>query len=236
MRIAKYMAAAGVASRRKSEELIKKGIVKVNGRFVYDPATNVDPEVDQVYVSGQKIRIPDEKIYIMLNKPVGCVSTCADDKGRRTVLDYVKGIDQRIYPIGRLDFTTEGLLLLTNDGELANKLTHPSHEVSKRYYVVVDSYVSPEEIKQLERGVVIEGGKTAPARIKVMNAAEGRTELTIIIHEGRNRQVRRMFETIDKHVVFLKRISEGDINLGPLKRGEYRMLTKEEVAYLKSIK
>ena len=226
MRIAKYMAAAGVASRRKSEELIKKGVVKVNGRFVYDPATNVDPEVDQVYVSGQKIRIPDEKIYIMLNKPVGCVSTCADDKGRRTVLDYVKGIDQRIYPIGRLDFTTEGLLLLTNDGELANK----------RYYVVVDSYVSPEEIKQLERGVVIEGGKTAPARIKVMNAAEGRTELTIIIHEGRNRQVRRMFETIDKHVVFLKRISEGDINLGPLKRGEYRMLTKEEVAYLKSIK
>ena len=169
MRIAKYMAAAGVASRRKSEELIKKGIVKVNGRFVYDPATNVDPEVDQVYVSGQKIRIPDEKIYIMLNKPVSCVSTCADDKGRRTVLDYVKGIDQRIYPIGRLDFTTEGLLLLTNDGELANKLTHPSHEVSKRYYVVVDSYVSPEEIKQLERGVVIEGGKTAPARIKVMN-------------------------------------------------------------------
>ena len=152
------------------------------------------------------------------------------------MLDYVKGIDQRIYPIGRLDFTTEGLLLLTNDGELANKLTHPSHEVSKRYYVVVDSFVSPEEIKQLERGVIIEGGKTAPARIKVMNAVEGRTEMTIIIHEGRNRQVRRMFETIDKHVVFLKRISVGDINLGPLKKGEYRLLTKEEIAYLKSIK
>ena len=151
-------------------------------------------------------------------------------------MDYVKGIDQRIYPIGRLDFTTEGLLLLTNDGELANKLTHPSHEVSKRYYVVVDSFVSPEEIKQLERGVIIEGGKTAPARIKVMNAVEGRTEMTIIIHEGRNRQVRRMFETIDKHVVFLKRISVGDINLGPLKKGEYRLLTKEEITYLKSIK
>ena len=236
MRIAKFMAAAGVASRRKSEELIRKGVVRVNGRFVYDPATNVDPEIDQIYVSGRKIQIPDEKIYIMLNKPVGCVSTCSDDKGRRTVLDYVKGIDQRIYPIGRLDFTTEGLLLLTNDGELANKLTHPSHEVSKRYYVVVDSFVSPEEIKQLERGVIIEGGKTAPARIKVMNAEEGRTEMTIIIHEGRNRQVRRMFETIDKHVVFLKRISVGDINLGPLKKGEYRLLAKEEIAYLKSIK
>ncbi|MBR6816451.1 MAG: rRNA pseudouridine synthase [Clostridia bacterium] len=236
MRIAKFMAAAGVASRRKSEELIKKGVVRVNGRFVYDPATNVNPEIDEIYVSGRKIRIPDEKIYIMLNKPVGCVSTCHDDKGRRTVLDYVKGIDQRIYPIGRLDFTTEGLLLLTNDGELANKLMHPSHEVTKRYYVVVDSYVSQDEITQLERGVVIEGGKTAPARIKVMNATPERTELTIIIHEGRNRQVRRMFETVGKNVVFLKRISVGDINLGPLKKGKYRMLTNEEVAYLKSIK
>ena len=236
MRIAKFMAAAGVASRRKSEELIKKGVVRVNGRFVYDPATNVNPEIDEIYVSGRKIRIPDEKIYIMLNKPVGCVSTCHDDKGRRTVLDYVKGIDQRIYPIGRLDFTTEGLLLLTNDGELANKLMHPSHEVTKRYYVVVDSYVSQDEITQLERGVVIEGGKTAPARIKVMNATPERTELTIIIHEGRNRQVRRMFETIGKNVVFLKRISVGDINLRPLNKGKYRMLTNEEVAYLKSIK
>ncbi len=236
MRIAKFMAAAGVASRRKSEELIRKGMVKVNGSYVYNPATNVNPEIDQIYVSGRKIQIPDEKIYIMLNKPLDCVSTCADDKGRRTVLDYIKGIDQRIYPIGRLDFTTEGLLLLTNDGDLANKLMHPSHEVSKRYYVVVDSYVSPEEIKQLEHGVVIEGGKTAPARIKVMNAQEGRTELTIIIHEGRNRQVRHMFETIDKRVVFLKRISVGDINLGPLKKGEYRFLTKEEINYLKSIK
>ena len=236
MRIAKFMAAAGVASRRKSEELIKKGVVRVNGRFVYDPATNVNPEIDEIYVSGRKIRIPDEKIYIMLNKPVGCVSTCHDDKGRRTVLDYVKGIDQRIYPIGRLDFTTEGLLLLTNDGELANKLMHPSHEVTKRYYVVVDSYVSQDEITQLERGVVIEGGKTAPARIKVMNATPERTELTIIIHEGRNRQVRRMFETVGKNVVVLKRISVGDINLGPLKKGKYRMLTNEEVAYLKSIK
>ena len=159
MRIAKFMAAAGVASRRKSEELIKKGVVRVNGRFVYDPATNVNPEIDEIYVSGRKIRIPDEKIYIMLNKPVGCVSTCHDDKGRRTVLDYVKGIDQRIYPIGRLDFTTEGLLLLTNDGELANKLMHPSHEVTKRYYVVVDSYVSQDEITQLERGVVIEAAR-----------------------------------------------------------------------------
>ena len=197
-----------------------------------------DGEEDVIELDGVRVRTRQEpeKIYRMLCKPRGFVTTMHDEKGRRSVAELVADLPERVYPVGRLDCNSEGLLLLTNDGELANKLTHPSHEVSKRYYVVVDSYVSPEEIKQLERGVVIEGGKTAPARIKVMNAAEGRTELTIIIHEGRNRQVRRMFETIDKHVVFLKRISEGDINLGPLKRGEYRMLTKEEVAYLKSIK
>ena len=182
-------------------------------------------------VDGRLVR------HVMLHKPAGLL-TAARDKKQPTVMELLPPAYGAMgcMPVGRLDKDTTGLLLLTTDGELANNLTHPSHEVSKRYYVVVDSYVSPEEIKQLERGVVIEGGKTAPARIKVMNAAEGRTELTIIIHEGRNRQVRRMFETIDKHVVFLKRISEGDINLGPLKRGEYRMLTKEEVAYLKSIK
>ncbi len=235
MRIAKYMAAAGVASRRASEELIKKGRVKMNGKFVYQPATLVNPEKDQVYVSGRKISLPSEKIYLLLNKPMGCVSTCSDDKGRRTVLDYIKGIDQRIYPIGRLDFITEGLLLLTNDGELANKLTHPSHEVTKRYYVVVDSYLSPEETNALQRGVHIEGGKTAPARVKVMKASPERTEFTVTIHEGRNRQVRRMLETMGKKVVFLKRISVGDLNLGDLKKGEYRLLNEDEIAYLKSI-
>ncbi|MGI6663976.1 MAG: pseudouridine synthase [Christensenellaceae bacterium] len=235
MRIAKYMAAAGVASRRKSEEILKRGKVQVNGRNVYDPATQVDPEIDQVYVYGKKISIPDDKLYIMLNKPVGCVSTCADEKGRRTVLDYIKGIDERIYPIGRLDFTTEGLLLLTNDGALAHKLTHPSHQITKRYLVIVNGYVSPAEKEALERGVMLEDGKTAPARIKILKASPERTEMTIIIKEGKNRQVRRMFETIGKNVVFLKRISVGDINLGKLKKGEYRMLEPGEIAYLKSL-
>ncbi len=235
MRIAKYMAAAGVASRRKSEELIRQGKVKVNGAFIYQPATLVDPEKDEVYVSGSRISIPAEKIYIMFNKPVGCVATCADEKGRRTVLDYIKGIDARIYPVGRLDFTTEGLLLLTNDGELTNILTHPRHAVSKRYLAVVDSLVTREEADALEKGVFLDGSKTAPAKIKILRAAPDRTEMTIILREGKNREVRRMFETIGKQVVFLKRISVGDLNLGPLKKGKFRFLEKSEIEYLKNL-
>lgn len=237
MRIAKFLAAAGVASRRKSEELILEGKVKVNGAYVEpdDLGMQVDPQRDVVTVRGKRVSLQEQKVYIMLNKPLGCVSTCHDDKGRATVLDYIKGVDARIYPVGRLDFTTEGLLLLTNDGELANKLTHPSHEVSKRYFCVVDSYLSPDQVDKLQKGVFIEGGKTAPARVKMMKATENRTELTISIHEGRNRQVRRMFEAIDKNVVFLKRISVGDLNLGDLKKGEYRFLTEEEIAYLRGI-
>ena len=235
MRIAKFMAAAGIASRRKSEEIVKKGYVKVNGKAIHDPATGVDPQHDIVEVYGKQVEIPQEKVYLMLNKPVGCVSTCSDEKGRKTVLDYVKDIHVRVYPVGRLDFTTEGLLLLTNDGELANKLMHPSHEVAKRYFCVVNSMVSAQDAEKLQKGVFIEGGKTAPARIKIIRATPERTELTISIHEGRNRQVRRMFEALDKEVVFLKRISIGELTLGNLKRGEYRMLEQSEIDYLHSI-
>ena len=212
-----------------------EGAVKVNGKTVTELGLQIDPERDSVYLRGRRLTLPENKVYIMLNKPVGCVSTCHDEKGRRTVLDCVQGVDARIFPVGRLDFTTEGLLLLTNDGELANKLTHPRHEITKRYYAVVDSYVTPEQIRELERGVYIEGGKTAPAHLKLMKAAAERTELTLTIHEGRNRQVRRMFEAIGKNVVFLKRISVGDINLGNLKRGEYRFLTEEEIVYLQRL-
>ena len=235
MRIAKFMAQAGVASRRKSEELITEGKVRVNGEIVTELGMQIDPEKDTVTIKGKEISLPQENIYIMLNKPVGFVSTCSDEKGRDTVLDLLPDIDARIYPVGRLDFTSEGLLLLTNDGDLAYRLMHPSHEVTKRYYVVVNSYISPANVDELQKGVFIEGGKTAPAKIKIMKATPERSELTIIIHEGRNRQVRRMFEAIDKEVVFLRRISVGDLNLGNLKRGEYRFLTDEEVAYLKRL-
>lgn len=235
MRIAKYMAAAGVASRRASEKIIEKGRVRINGIPVLQPGVQVDEEHDAVTVDGRRISIAKDRIYIMLNKPVGCVSTCHDDRDRMTVLDCIKGIDARLYPVGRLDFTTEGLLILTNDGDLANRLTHPSHQVGKRYYAVVDSFVSSADVKKLERGIFIEGGKTAPARIKVMKATQDRTELTITIHEGRNRQVRRMFEAIEKNVVFLKRVSVGELVLGNLKKGEYRFLSAEEVSYLKKL-
>ena len=229
------MASCGVASRRKSEELIFEGRVTVNGKTVEEPGLQIDPEKDEIRVGKKRISTPEKKVYIMLNKPVGCVSTCEDDRGRMTVLDCIKGVDARIYPVGRLDFTTEGMLLLTNDGELAYRLTHPKNEVNKRYLVIINSALSPEEVKKLERGVFIEGGKTAPAKIKVLKTQPDRTELTIIIHEGRNRQVRRMFEAIEKEVVFLKRISIGDLNLGELKKGEYRFLTDEEITYLKQL-
>ena len=235
MRIAKFLAAAGVASRRKCEEIILEGNVKVNGKTVEELGMHVDPERDDIRVNRKKIELKQEKIYIMFNKPVGCVCTCEDDRGRTTVLDYIKGIDERIYPVGRLDFTTEGLLILTNDGDLAFRLTHPSNEVNKRYLAIVDSEITSDDVRKLEKGVFIDGGKTAPAKVKLLKVSPTRTELTIIIHEGRNRQVRRMFEAIGKNVVFLKRISVGDMNLGDLKKGEYRFLTKEEIGYLKQL-
>ncbi len=235
MRICKFMAAAGVASRRKCEEFVQAGRVFVNGERIYDLGRQVEPGVDEVTYSGRELFIPEDKVYIMLYKPTGCVSTCKDEGDRMTVLDCIKGIDARIFPVGRLDFMSEGLLIMTNDGELAQKLTHPSNEVTKRYYAVIDSDLDAELIKRLETGVDLEGSKTYPARIKIMKSTPNRTELTITIHEGKNRQVRRMFEALEKNVVFLKRISEGDLNLGNLKKGEWRLLTEEEIAYLKKI-
>ena len=232
MRIAKYMAEAGIASRRKSEELILAGRVTLNGKTVDTPAVNVDPESDVVAVDGKKIKSAEKKVYLMLNKPVGYVSTCSDDKGRNTVLDLLEGVKERVFPVGRLDFTTEGLLLMTNDGELAYKLTHPKNEVEKCYFAVTDSSLSESDIKNIERGVFLPDGKTAPAKMHVTKNIPGRAEFTVTIHEGRNRQVRRMFEAIDKNIVFLKRIAEGPLALGDLKKGQYRELTPEEVKAL----
>jgi len=236
MRLQKYLAEGGIGSRRRCEEYIGQGRVEVNGQTVREMGYLVDPEKDEVKYMGRPVRVEEKKYYIMLHKPAGVVSTCKDDRGRKTVIQYVGDIDARLFPVGRLDFTTEGLLLLTNDGELAQILTHPAHEVQKKYLAVVDSRVTEEELEKLERGVVMDGRRTAPAVMKLLSSSPDRSEILAIVSEGRNRQVRRMFESIGKNVAYLKRLAVGDIKLGNLKKGTYRHLTGEELAYLHSLR
>ncbi len=235
MRLQKFLANAGIASRRKCEEYITKGRVEVNGKTVRELGFLVDPAKDKVKYLGEAVRSKQKKIYIMLNKPAGCVCTCKDDRGRQTVMKYVKDIDTRLYPVGRLDFTSEGLLILTNDGELANKLTHPKHHVQKKYLAVIDSNVTEEELTKLSKGVFIDGYKTNKCVMHLISASEKRSEVLCVITEGKNRQVRKMFESIDRNVCYLKRVGVGDIKLGNLKKGIYRHLTKDEIAYLKKL-
>ena len=233
MRVQKYLAMCGVASRRKAEELIREGKVKVNDiTAVLGMSVK---EGDGVKVDGVEVRQPSgELIYIALNKPVGIVTTSSDEFGRKTVMDLVRDdVKERIFPVGRLDKDTEGLLLMTNDGALAHALTHPKYEVSKTYTVVVDD-VSEEDIAKLERGVLLDGRKTAPAKITNIQRSVKGVSLRITIHEGRNRQIRKMFEEVGSRVIFLKRISIGKIKLGDLKIGEFRFLSKEEIEYLKN--
>ncbi len=236
MRLQKFLADAGISSRRKAEEHILEGRVEVNGVTVKEMGFIVDPITDKVKFMGKDVCPSSKKIYIMLNKPAGYVSTCKDEKGRKTVMHLLKGIDERLYPVGRLDFTTEGLLIMTNDGDLANKLTHPKHSIQKKYLAVADSEVTERDLEILSKGVEIDGYKTAPAIFKLIDSSEDRSEIICVIAEGKNRQIRRMFEAIDKNICYLKRVGVGDIKLGNLKKGKYRELTQEEVEYLKKIK
>ncbi len=234
IRLQKFLAEAGVASRRKSEELIERGKVRVNGH----PATlgdKVDPKYDLVTVSGEKVvaATKSENIYIMMNKPRGYVTTMSDEMGRRCVAELVKDFDERIYPVGRLDKDSEGLLLFTNDGEFANMMTHPSMHISKTYRVSVKPMADETQLIELSSGVVIDGKKTLPASVQLMSEGNGRSVLQITIHEGRNRQIRKMCEAVGLETVRLKRISVGSLKLGSLSAGEYRELRKEEVAALK---
>ncbi len=234
MRLQKFLADAGIASRRKAEELIAAGRVEVNGQTVREMGFLVDPQKDEVKYLNKVIRPAKKRIYLMLHKPAGCVSTCHDENGRETVMKYVKNVKERLYPVGRLDYTTEGLLLMTNDGNLANALTHPKHNVPKKYLAVIDSEITEEDLARVAKGVTLDDGyKTAPCALKLLNATEQRSEVLCIITEGKNRQVRRMFDAIEKNVRYLKRVAIGDIKLGNLKKGDYRMLTDEEIAYLK---
>lgn len=235
IRLQKYLAEAQVASRRKSEEIILSGRVSVNGKVVTELGTKVDDEKDVVALDGEVIKKEEELVYIMLNKPEGCVTTVHDQFDRPTVMDCVKDIKERIYPVGRLDYDTSGLLIMTNDGDMTYRLTHPKHRVNKTYLAFVDSEPTEEEIKTFENGVIIDGRKTAKARLTVVKRDKNGVYLKITIHEGRNRQVRKMCDAIGHPVRRLKRTATGKLSLGSLKKGEYRFLTDEEIGYLKEI-
>lgn len=234
VRINKYLADCGVASRRKSEELVLTGKVKVNGKIVDKLATEIY-DGDIVTVDGERVTPLKKHVYIMLNKPKGYVCTTSDEKGRKTVMDLIKGHSERIYPVGRLDYDSEGLLILTTDGELANRITHPRNEITKTYIARVEGEITESELDKLRSGVVLDGVKTNKCRIKVVGVEDNMTRMEVVISEGRNRQIRRMFETINRQVVFLKRVAIGDLRLRGLNRGESRPLTDAEINYLKLV-
>lgn len=231
-RLQKILSQAGVASRRESEGIIAAGRVAVNVTVVTELATKADPDTDTITLDGKPITIEEKRVYILLYKPVGYMTTMKDPEGRPIVSDLLKGVKERVYPIGRLDYNTEGLLLLTNDGALANSLMHPSHEVDKGYLVRVSGKVSALQIKKLSEGVKLEDGMTAPARVTPVSESENNSWISITIHEGRYRQVRRMCEAVGLNVVRLKRARYDFLEIGDLKPGEYRHLAPEEVTRL----
>lgn len=235
MRLQKYMALCGVASRRKSEELITEGQVKVNNIKITELGTIIDPTKDIIMVDDKIIKLETKKVYIMLNKPVGYVSTLKDEKNRRIVTDLIEDVSERIYPVGRLDADTTGLLLLTNDGDLTFKLMHPSKNVDKRYIAIVEGVPNKKELESLRNGVYIDGKKTSPAQVKIAKKYDMDCILDIIIHEGKNRQVKKMCEAVNHPVKKLKRVSIGEIELGGLQIGNWRYLNDEELEYLKSL-
>ena len=234
MRINKYLAECGIASRRNCEKPILEGRVKINGKVVTNLATEVS-ENDQVSLDDKKVTPIAKHIYLMMNKPKGFVTTTSDDKGRKTVMDLLskKFANKRIFPVGRLDYDTEGLLLLTTDGDCANRIAHPRNEIHKTYVANIEGEVPESELNKLREGVVLDGIKTAHSRIKVLGFDGKVTRVEVVISEGRNRQVRRMFESINREVIFLKRTAIGELKLGGMGRGEVRELKAEEVEYLK---
>jgi 23S rRNA pseudouridine2605 synthase len=235
-RLQKYLAHAGIASRRHAEELIAAGAVSVNGQVVREQGSRVHPDTDEVRVHGEPVRLPTSFTYILLNKPSGIMSTVSDPEGRHTVLDLLPEVwrRHRIYPIGRLDWDTEGLLLLTDDGRLTLRLTHPRYALPKEYHALVAREPSPSELRQLAEGVLLSGHQrpTAPARLWIIERQGAATWVGLEIHEGRNRQVRRMLEAIGCPVLRLRRVRIGPIRLGNERPGSSRRLTKDEVVAL----
>ncbi len=237
-RLQKYLANCGVASRRHAEELITEGLVSVNGVTVRELGVRVDPMRDVVRVRGRQVAPITRKRYLRMNKPAGVMTTTSDPHGRRTVLDLLptRWRDERVYPVGRLDYDTEGLLLLTNDGDLALRLTHPRYALAKEYHALVEGRPAPEELQRLAAGILLEGEArpTAPARVWLLRGAEGDAAwVGLELHEGRNRQARRMFEAIGHPIIQLRRVRLGPLTLGALTPGETRELTAREVEELR---
>ena len=231
-RLQKVLAKAGVASRRRAEELIRQGKVRVDGRVVTEMGTKVDPEIQVIECKGVVLVSQEEKVYILLHKPSGYLSTVDDPQGRPIVTDLLKNIKERVYPVGRLDLDTEGALLLTNDGELAQKILHPSHEVNKTYVAKVKGLPGKKKLDALSKGIELEGRKTWPASIEVLNAKTQSATIRITIHEGRKSQVRKMFEAIGHPVLELKRTAYGRLELGGLGPGKYRFLTPGDIKFI----
>lgn len=227
-RLQKMLADCGVASRRKAEEMIRDGLVTVNGEIA-QIGDKVDPRRDRVEVKGRSVRAREENVYIMLHKPRGFITTMSDEMGRKCVAELVRDIPGRIYPVGRLDRDSEGLLLMTNDGNFANMMMHPSMHVPKVYRVTVRPGITEEQLTQMSVGMEIDGEKTMPANVRVLEQQQGRVVLEIVLQEGRNRQIRKMCEQLQLEVARLKRVAMGPVKLGMLQPGQYRELTREEV-------
>jgi 23S rRNA pseudouridine2605 synthase len=235
MRLNRFLAQAGVASRRRADQLITAGRVAVNGEAVTKLGTGVDPERDTVTVDDHPLKLPSSFTYVMLNKPPGCVVTMADPQGRRTAVQLVSGVGVRVVPVGRLDADTEGLLLLTDDGDLAHRVAHPSFELDKVYEVEARGILTEGERRRLETGVELDGRPTTPAAVRLVSTKDNATVAEITLHEGRKRQVRRMFDEVGHRVTRLRRVRLGPLGLGDLPAGRWRRLTDEELSALRAV-
>ena len=231
MRINKFLSNSGVASRRKCDLLIEEGKVTVNGKVVNELGLKINEKKDKVKVEGKEISLPSSFVYIKLNKPKGYACTASDEKGRKTIYDLVD-CEERLFSIGRLDYDTEGLIILTNDGDFANAVAHPRFQTEKEYRVTAEGEIKESELAVMRKGVVVDGERMPSARVEKLSYENGFTKLSVVIDEGQNRQVRRMFEAIGHQIKLLKRVRIGQVRLGGLKRGEYRDLTEEELHLL----
>jgi 23S rRNA pseudouridine2605 synthase len=233
MRLQKFLAHCGVASRRKCEEFIKEGMVKVNGELIKELGHKINPQIDIVEFKNIRVYQNEKNIYILLNKPTGYITSVNDQFNRKTIMDLISDVEERIYPVGRLDYDSAGMLIMTNDGAMTYKLTHPKHEIDKEYLVHIQGVPTLEKINNFKNGLKIEDYITSNAEFNIIKINKGNALVSIIIHEGKNRQIRKMCDKIGHPVLSLKRIRIGEVSLGDLPSGKWRFLSETEIAYLK---